>query len=127
VTMSDGFSATYGRKIKTVEDLARLIGPRPRKKTVVMCHGTFDLVHPGHLRHLHYAKTKGDVLIASLTCDAHITKAEYRPFVPQELRAINLAALEMVDYVVIDLNATPLANLLTLTRRFYAACHHLRF
>ena len=60
-----------------------------------MCHGTFDIVHPGHIRHLLYAKSKGDILVASLTADAHIAKANFRPFVPQELRAFNLAALEM--------------------------------
>jgi len=49
-----------------------------------MCHGVFDLVHPGHIRHLLYAKSKADLLVASLTADAHITKANYRPFVPQD-------------------------------------------
>ena len=49
-----------------------------------------------------YAKGKADILVASLTSDAHINKANFRPFVPQDLRAMNLAALEMVDYVVID-------------------------
>ena len=73
-----------------------------------MCHGVFDLVHPGHIRHLLYAKSKADILVASLTADRHITKGAYRPLVPQDLRALNLAALEMVDYVVIDPNATPL-------------------
>ena len=76
-----------------------------------MCHGVFDLVHPGHIRHLLYAKEKADILVASLTADAHITKAQYRPFVPQDLRALNLAALEMVDYVVIDPNPTPIENI----------------
>jgi rfaE bifunctional protein kinase chain/domain/rfaE bifunctional protein nucleotidyltransferase chain/domain len=118
--MKDGFSEAYGRKIKSVDELAELIGARPRKKVVVMCHGTFDLVHPGHLRHLHYAKSKGDILIASLTGDAHITKAAHRPFVPQELRAINLAALEMVDFVVIDKNPTPLQNLAKIQPDFFA-------
>jgi rfaE bifunctional protein nucleotidyltransferase chain/domain len=118
--MSDGFSKAYERKIKSVDELGRLIGKRPRKKSVVMCHGTFDLVHPGHLRHLHYAKTKGNVLIVSLTCDAHIHKAHHRPFVPQELRAINLAALEMVDYVIIDKNETPLENLARLQPDYFA-------
>ena len=72
-----------------------------------MCHGTFDIVHPGHIRHLLYAKSKGDILVASLTADAHIMKANFRPFVPQDLRALNLAALEMVDYVVIDQTPRP--------------------
>src|SRR5262245_33431835 len=98
----------YRRKIMTREELRVAIGPRPRAKTVTMCHGTFDLVHPGHVRHLMYAKSKADLLIASLTADAHINKANFRPFVPQELRAMNLAALECVDLVVIDENPTPI-------------------
>ena len=85
-----------------------------------MCHGVFDLVHPGHIRHLLYAKEKADILVASLTADAHITKAQYRPFVPQELRALNLAALEMVDYVIIDPNPTPLDNIARIQPDFFA-------
>ena len=81
----------YRHKVKTLEDLAAAIGPRPRTKTVIMCHGMFDIVHPGHLRHLMYAKEKADLLIASLTADVHATKAAFRPYVPQELRASNLA------------------------------------
>lgn len=99
------------RKIKTVEQLCAIIGPRPRQNKVIMCHGTFDVVHPGHVRHLLYAKTKGDILIASLTADEHIKKANFRPYVPEDLRAINLAALEVVDYVIIDHEPTPLQNL----------------
>ncbi|MFI4987217.1 MAG: PfkB family carbohydrate kinase [Alphaproteobacteria bacterium] len=76
-----------------------------------MCHGTFDIVHPGHVRHLIYAKSKADTLVVSLTADAHISKANFRPYVPQELRAMNLAALEMVDHVIIDSEAKPLRNL----------------
>ncbi|MEX1206192.1 MAG: PfkB family carbohydrate kinase [Dongiaceae bacterium] len=113
-------SAACQRKIVTVEELCRAIGPRPRERTVVMCHGAFDLVHPGHVRHMLYAKTKADVLVASLTADLHIGKAPYRPFVPQELRAINLAALEMVDYVLIDEDPTPLKNLAWIQPDFFA-------
>ncbi len=40
------------KKIKTRQELLELIGPRPRSKQVIMCHGTFDIVHPGHIRHL---------------------------------------------------------------------------
>ncbi len=98
-------------KIKTREELASIIGPRPRERKVIICHGAFDVVHPGHVRHLLYAKQKADILVASLTADAHIVKANVRPYVPQDLRAINLAALEVVDYVIIDPNPTPLENL----------------
>ncbi len=118
--LTEAEQATYKRKIKTREGLRQVLGPFPRKKTAIMCHGTFDLVHPGHVRHLIYAKSKADILIASLTSDIHIAKANYRPYVPQALRAMNLAALEIVDYVIIDDHATPIENLLFLQPDFFA-------
>jgi cytidyltransferase-like protein len=118
--MEHRLGGSYRRKIKTIDELCSTIGPRPRKNTVVMCHGVFDLVHPGHIRHLVYAKEKADILVASLTADAHITKASYRPFVPQDLRALNLAALEMVDYVIVDPNPTPLENIARLQPDYFA-------
>ena len=101
-------------------EIAAAHRPRPRKQKVIMCHGTFDIVHPGHVRHLLYAKSKGDILVASLTADAHIVKANFRPFVPQDLRAFNLAALEVVDYVVIDPDPTPLENIGIIQPDFFA-------
>src|SRR6266853_4765876 len=99
------------RKIKSAQEVRNIIGPRPLEKKVIMCHGVFDVVHPGHIRHLLYAKSKGKVLVASLTADRHIMKANMRPYIPEDIRALNLAALEMVDYVIIDPNPTPLANI----------------
>ena len=101
----------YKHKIKTPEEIAALVGEMPRKRKVIMCHGVFDVVHPGHLRHLLYAKSKADILVASLTADRHISKGRYRPHVPQDLRAVNLAAFEIVDYVIIDPEPTPLKNI----------------
>jgi rfaE bifunctional protein kinase chain/domain len=116
----DDHELRYRRKIKSRDELREALGPRPRERRVVMCHGTFDLVHPGHIRHLTYAKSKADILVASLTADAHIAKAHYRPFVPEELRAMNLAALEVVDYVVIDDRPTPLENIAYLQPDYFA-------
>jgi len=113
-------STSYNRKIKTREEIVQLVGAPPRKKSVVMCHGTFDLVHPGHLRHLTYAKEKGDILIASVTSDAHCQKANHRPYVPEDLRALNLAAIEVIDYVMIDRNATPLESISIIKPDLYA-------
>jgi len=110
----------FSHKIKSAAQIAEAIGPRPRKKKVIMCHGTFDVVHPGHIRHMLYAKTKADILIASLTSDEHIKKGNMRPYVPEDLRAVNLAALEMVDYVVVDRDPTPLANLSVIKPDFFA-------
>lgn len=113
-------SYDYRRKIKTREELLAIIGPRPRRRSVIMCHGTFDLVHPGHIRHLLYAKSKADILVTSLTCDAYIEKANFRPFVPQDLRAMNLAALEVVDYVLIDERSTPIETIKVLQPDYFA-------
>ncbi len=109
--MTESLTARFGHKIKTREELRELLGARPREQKAIMCHGVFDVVHPGHMRHLIYAKNKADILIASLTADKHIEKGLYRPHVPQDLRAANLAAFEVVDYVIIDENAKPLKNI----------------
>ena len=111
---------SFAHKIKTPTELAELLGVRPREKEVIMCHGVFDVVHPGHLRHLLFAKSKAPILIASITADIHITKGTYRPHVPQDLRAVNLAAFELIDYVVIDQNATPVENLKLIKPDYFA-------
>ena len=118
--MTTEFFKKYEFKLKSREELANLIGPFPRESKVILCHGVFDVVHPGHIRHLIYAKSKASVLVASLTADKFIEKGHYRPHVPQDLRAVNLAAFEAVDFVVIDSNATPLENLEILKPDFFA-------
>ena len=87
---------------------------------MILCHGNFDVVHPGHVRHLTYAKTKAKTLVISVTADAYIQKGIYRPFVPENLRALNLAAFQMVDYVIIDNNHKPLKSLSILKPDFFA-------
>jgi rfaE bifunctional protein kinase chain/domain/rfaE bifunctional protein nucleotidyltransferase chain/domain len=95
---------------RKIVDLGRLLAvvraARAVGKTVVQCHGCFDIVHPGHVRYLEFARRQGDVLIVSLTGDNDITKGDNRPYIPQELRAENLAALMFVDYVYITPTAT---------------------
>ncbi len=119
--MDNALFEKYGHKIKKVEELVAAIGHSlPRKQKVIMCHGVFDIVHPGHIRHLIYAKGKADILVVSITADRHIAKDVYRPHVPQDLRAVNLAAFEFVDYVIIDKNDAPLENLKIIKPDFYA-------
>lgn len=80
---------------------------RAAGRTVVHCHGCFDIVHPGHLRYLEFARAQGDVLVVSLTSDDAIEKNDgTRPHVPQELRAETLAALELVDHVLVSVSPT---------------------
>jgi rfaE bifunctional protein kinase chain/domain/rfaE bifunctional protein nucleotidyltransferase chain/domain len=75
-------------------------------KTIVQCHGCFDIVHPGHVRYLQFARQQGDVLLVSITGDRDVSKGTQRPYIPQDLRAENLAALIPVDYVYVDPNPT---------------------
>jgi cytidyltransferase-like protein len=71
----------------------RIARHRAQGKRIVHCHGCFDVVHPGHLRYLQFARTQGDILVVSLTSDDAIEKEDgVRPHVPQELRAEMLAA-----------------------------------
>jgi len=69
---------------------------------VVLCHGVFDLLHMGHVRHLEIAKREGNVLIVTLTADAYVNKGPGRPVFTEQLRAEMVAALEYVDYVGIN-------------------------
>jgi rfaE bifunctional protein kinase chain/domain len=99
----------FNSKILKLNSLIKIIlNEKKRGKKVVMCHGTFDLVHPGHIRHLYYAKSKGDILIVSITGDKFVTKKSSGTYVPEDLRVRNIAALELVDYTFIDHNYKPL-------------------
>ncbi len=74
---------------------------RAAGRTLVHCHGTFDLLHPGHIVHFEEARALGDVLVVTLTGERHVNKGPGRPFFNDQLRARWLAALACVDYVVV--------------------------
>ena len=86
---------------------------RREGRTVVQCHGCFDIVHPGHIRHLSFARSQGDVLVVTITADSGIDKGFDRPYIHEDLRAENLAALASVDYVAVD----PFASALPILQR----------
>jgi len=91
------------RKILTRKELAdRVREHQAAGQRVALCHGCFDIVHPGHVRHLQEAARLGDRLVVTITSDAQLNKGEGRPLIPQELRAENLAALDCVDWVAIN-------------------------
>lgn len=83
-------------------------------KTIALCHGVFDLLHPGHFQHFKEASNLADFLIVSITADAFVNKGPGRPLFSSEIRANTLAALEMIDYVIISEhnNAEPAINLI---------------
>ena len=87
-------------KIKTLEKLQE-ISRQFRKvgKKVVHCHGVFDLLHIGHIKHFEEAKSFGDTLVVTVTPDEYVIKGPNRPAFSTLLRLEAIAALEMVDFV----------------------------
>lgn len=71
------------------------------KRKKVLCHGVFDLVHPGHLEHFLQAKKFGDILIVSITADRFVNKGPNRPYFNQNRRALFLSSLDIVDFVYV--------------------------
>src|SRR2546425_11326757 len=94
-------------KIVPFDELPR-IRERFRDKTIIHCHGAFDLVHIGHLIHFEEAKALGDLLVVTITADAHITKKRGVTFTEED-RARQVAALEIVDYVAVVQEPTALS------------------
>jgi cytidyltransferase-like protein len=91
-----------GEKILPFEDAARTLEPlRLAGRRIVQCHGTFDLLHPGHIYHLEEARALGDVLVATVTGEKYVNKGPGRPYFNDQLRAKQLAALACVDYVIV--------------------------
>tara|TARA_B100000963_G_scaffold257474_1_gene225899 strand:+ start:123 stop:1646 length:1524 start_codon:yes stop_codon:yes gene_type:complete len=87
-------------KIKNIKNLTEILQRLKKKnKRIILCHGVFDLLHPGHIRHLKDAKSRGDYLVVSITKDEFIKKGFNRPVFNTKERLLSIAALEDVDYV----------------------------
>jgi len=90
-------------KILSIEELADQISREKEEgREVAHCHGVFDLMHPGHLRHLQAARKAADRLVVTITPDRFVNKGPGRPVFNEFLRAESLAALEFVDWVAIN-------------------------
>lgn len=86
------------------EELQALVtSARDDGETIVLTNGAFDLLHVGHLRYLQGAKEHGDRLVVALNSDDSVREAKgpTRPVVPESERAELVAALFVVDWVVI--------------------------
>lgn len=97
-------------KMKKVDDLLRIISTRKQKNLkIVFTNGCFDILHPGHIKTLEFAREQGDILIVGLNSDKSVRglKGRLRPVFNQSRRAHSLAALESVNHVVIFGESTP--------------------
>jgi rfaE bifunctional protein nucleotidyltransferase chain/domain len=98
---------TFEEKIKTLDELGAICRAlRAEGKQIVQCHGVFDLMHPGHVRHFEAARAQGDVLVVTVTPDRFVNKGPGRPVFNERLRSESLAALGSVAYVAITESAS---------------------
>ena len=86
---------------------------------MVQAHGTFDLVHLGHVRHLEAARQLGDVLIVTLTADRFVNKGPGRPVFNEAIRAEMLATLEYVDLVAVSETPDAVGAISAIRPNFY--------
>lgn len=94
-------------KICTTTEMSEIVSKiRRNGKTIALCHGVFDLLHPGHIQHFREASNIADFLIVSITADVFVNKGPGRPLFTQEIRTETLSSLEMIDYVIISEQAT---------------------
>jgi rfaE bifunctional protein nucleotidyltransferase chain/domain len=108
------------QKIITLDELSvKSRECRDSGKKVVLCHGTFDLLHAGHMRYLKSARNEGDVLFVTITADEFVNKGPGRPVFSQDLRVENLGFLSFVDFVAVN-NASTAVNVLSVVKpHFY--------
>ncbi|MFH0827348.1 MAG: PfkB family carbohydrate kinase [Candidatus Omnitrophota bacterium] len=108
-------------KIKSLEELVSILKDlRKKNKIIVLCHGVFDLLHPGHIKHFEAAKKEGDVLVVTLTKDEFVNKGPGRPIFNQILRAESIAAIGCVDFVAINDGPTAVETIKRLKPHLYA-------
>ena len=90
-------------KVKDIEQLAQTLDERRQQgKKIVLCHGVFDLLHIGHIRHFQQAKAMGDVLVVTITPDQYVNKGEGRPVFTESLRLEAISALDCTDLVAVN-------------------------
>ncbi len=101
-------------KIKTPSEFLKIKNALLKNKKIVFTNGCFDILHRGHVEYLEEASSLGDILVVGLNSDASVKrlKGRFRPINKEEDRAIVLAALRAVDFVIIFEEETPL-NLIT--------------
>jgi rfaE bifunctional protein nucleotidyltransferase chain/domain len=97
--------------ILTRDEAVRFVGEqRAAGRRIVFTNGVFDILHPGHVRYLAEAKAHGDILIVGINSDASVRRLEKgpnRPLNPELERAEVLAALRVVEAVVVFDEDTP--------------------
>lgn len=96
---------TVSNKIVSIEELKKKIKKfKFDKYKIVQCHGVFDLLHIGHIKHFNFARNldKRIKLIVTITTDRFVKKGPGRPYFNENYRSQALASLSMIDLVCIS-------------------------
>ncbi len=92
---------------------------RTKGKRIVLCHGAFDLLHPGHLDHLENAKKLGDFLVVTITADHFLNKHLHSPLYNQNERLSFLKKFKIIDYVYISNSGSAIPSLNSIKPQYY--------
>ncbi len=107
-------------KLVSLEELASISAQLKKEgKTIAHCHGCFDLMHPGHIKHFQSAAKAADVLIVTVTQDKFVNKGPGRPVFNEQIRAESIASLECVTFVAVNKWATAIETINLLKPNFY--------
>lgn len=114
---------TAQQKILSREQLAARLDEHRRKgERIVFANGCFDILHAGHVRYLAGARAEGDLLVVGVNADSSVRplKGPGRPILDEQARALLVASLRAVDYVVIFSEPTVESLLVSLRPHVHA-------
>lgn len=110
----------HNNKIYNWADLSTLTSHlKELNLSIALCHGVFDLLHPGHVQHFKAARNLAQLLIVSITADTYVNKGPGRPIFNQDIRSRTIAALQDVDFVIICEQPTAVELIENLKPNFY--------
>ena len=107
------------KKIVSFVEFDQQVKSKRKTSKIAQCHGVYDLLHIGHIKHLESAKAFGDLLVVTITPDRFVNKGPGRPYFTEQLRAEALAAMSCVDYVIINDNPTAVEAISKIRPNYY--------
>ena len=106
------------KSLKFLETISKKL--KKNKRKIVLCHGDFDFLHLGHLKHFKAAKEKADYLVVSVTSDSKMQKGIGRPLYKEKERIEFLSSLSIIDFLYIDHNKDAVNLISKLKPDYYA-------
>ena len=106
------------KSLRFLENLSKKL--KKDKKKIVLCHGDFDFLHLGHVKHFQTAKEKADCLIVSVTSDSKMQKGIGRPLYKEKERIEFLSSLSIIDFLYVDYNKTAIEVISKIKPDYYA-------